>query len=123
MTPDCERDIERMCQAALDRPIAERSAFLAEACDGDEALRREVESLLTQAGAASSFLKTPALAVAAQLMGAAGPTLLAGQQIGPYTILSALGSGGMGEVYRARDTKLNRDVALKVLPDAFASRP
>ena len=112
-----------MCQAALDRPIAERSAFLAEACDGDEALRREVESLVTQAGVASSFLKTPALAVAAQLMGAAGPTLAAGQQIGPYTILSALGSGGMGEVYRARDTKLNRDVALKVLPDTFASDP
>ena len=67
MTPDRERDIERMCQAALECPVAERAGFLAEACGDDAALRREVESLLAQAGAASSFLETPALAAAAQL--------------------------------------------------------
>ena len=49
--------------------------------------------------------------------------LSAGTKLGPYEILAALGAGGMGEVYRARDTKLNRDVALKILPDAFASDP
>ena len=49
--------------------------------------------------------------------------LTTGTRLGPYEILSALGAGGMGEVYRARDTKLNRDVALKILPDAFAADP
>src|ERR671927_517261 len=46
-----------------------------------------------------------------------------GVRLGPYEILSAIGAGGMGEVYRARDTKLNRDVALKILPETFASDP
>ena len=84
MTPDRERDLERICQAALDRPLAERDALLDEACDGDQALRREVELLLAQAVAASSFLETPVLAAAAaQLRGNNGPALAVGRQVGP----------------------------------------
>ena len=50
-------------------------------------------------------------------------TIAAGIRLGPYEILSALGAGGMGEVYRARDTKLDRDVAIKILPEVFAADP
>jgi len=87
------------------------------------ALRREVEALLAADGEAGSLIETPAYAVAAPLMvGGDAPTLL-GKTIGHYQIISLLGKGGMGEVYRARDTKLGRDVAIKVLPDAFATDP
>jgi Tol biopolymer transport system component len=123
VNPDRERAIERICQEALDRPRGERATFLAEACGGDEDLRREVERLLAQESAASAFLATPALAVAAHQIGHGGDALRAGQQIGSYTILSSLGAGGMGEVYRARDTKLGRDVAIKVLQPTFAADP
>ena len=81
MTPDRERDLERICQAALERSATDRARFLVEACGGDEVLRSEVESLLAQTGAASSFLETPMLAAAAQAMGAAGSALAVGQQI------------------------------------------
>jgi serine/threonine protein kinase len=56
-------------------------------------------------------------------VGAGDMTLTPGSRLGPYDVLERLGVGGMGEVYRARDSKLNRDVALKILPEAFASDP
>jgi len=109
--------IERLFQEALERPDAEREAFLRAACDGDDDLRREVESLLANERGAA-FLSTPALAMADQEpMGRS----LTGQRLGPYTVGQLLGAGGMGEVYRARDTKLDRDVAIKILPRAFVS--
>ena len=88
-----------------------RAAFLAAACDGDEALRQEIETLLASHERAGSFLETPAVVFDDSL-----PSRnLEGQRIGVYQITARIGAGGMGEVYRARDTKLERDVAIKVL--------
>ena len=123
MTPERWELIERLFYAALARHATERAAFLVEECAGDLALRQEVESLLAQEGVTEGFLSVPTAEASAKAMaGDVGPPLI-GQQLGSYTIQSLLGAGGMGEVYRALDTKLGRDVAIKVLPRAFTSDP
>ena len=116
------RQIDDVCHAALDLPEHERSAFLAAACKDDDELRQEVELLLSHAPRAERFLATPITAVAAEIFDEE-PELLVGRQIGPHRILSLLGAGGMGEVYRARDTKLGRDVAIKVVPNPLLALP
>jgi serine/threonine protein kinase len=94
--------------------------FVAEACGEDTDLRREVDSLLARASDADDFLN----GVAADVIGAATEKgRLVGERIGPYAIDCCLGAGGMGEVYRARDGKLDRDVAIKILPQAIAADP
>jgi len=122
---DAERRqrIEELCHAALDYPADERPAFVAAACEDDETLRQDVEALLSYAKTAERFLATPIGVVAAHVLGDDARPSLVGLHIGSHTILSLLGAGGMGEVYRARDSKLDRDVAIKVLPEAFLAVP
>src|SRR5712692_134608 len=113
------QQIERMYHAALEREESQRAAYLHEVCAGDDDLRREVESLLAQEKRGDGFLESPAIEVAARAMAKDSGQLLKGRQLGSYKIVSLLGVGGMGEVYQARDSKLSRDVAIKVLPAAF----
>ena len=89
--------------------------FLDRACADDAELRGEVEALLACETAAGEFIETPALAIAAELLSRAPGADLVGRQLGPYAVAARLGSGAMGDVYRARDTRLHRDVALKVM--------
>src|SRR5437867_5004528 len=106
---------------ARERTPAERDAFLARACAHDPTLRREVESLLAQPPA--GVLGTPVAALVADLVAPPAPRLAPGSSVGPYRIERLLAVGGMGEVYRAFDTTLGRDVAIKILPRHFTADP
>ena len=116
MNRELWRQVDRIFAAALERPPEERNAFLDQACAGDDRLRREVESLIAN-DSAEDFLEQPVSGAAARLILASTPRLLAGQSIGPYEIVEAIGAGGMGEVYRAHDRRLNRPIALKLLAE------
>ena len=108
--------MKQIFQSALDRAPQERSAFVREACADDGDVRTEVESLLRAHQEAGRFAES---GLGIEDLGFD----VIGRDIGTYRILSQLGAGGMGEVYRARDTKLGRDVAIKILPRLFTSDP
>jgi eukaryotic-like serine/threonine-protein kinase len=117
------RQIERLYDEALELDAAERDAFLAHASNGDEALRREVRSLLDYETAADRFLEKPALVEAARSIAADTRPPLSGRRIAGYDVIDLVGAGGMGEVYRARDGRLGREVAFKVLEPTIAADP
>jgi eukaryotic-like serine/threonine-protein kinase len=111
LTVDRQRRVQKIFQDALDTPASERSRFLDDACADDPSLKPDVEQLIRSFEAAGSFLESsPA-------------SSLAGRVFGSYQIKTLLGSGGMGQVYLASDSKLKRDVAIKVLPSEFCSDP
>jgi serine/threonine protein kinase len=112
--------VKRIHQSALDIDPPERAAFVEESCGGDETLRREVQSLLTHAAEAESFLERPAVDIAPRPPGESHDAALVGRALSHYQVLSLLGAGGMGEVYLARDPRLDRTVALKILPGELA---
>jgi predicted ATPase/serine/threonine protein kinase len=112
MNSDRWKQVDSLLQAVLQRPPGERDAFLRQACAGDQALERELRSRLTSHQQPGSFLENPALDAAA---------LAPGAKLGAYEIVAALGAGGMGEVYRARDVRLERGVAIKILPAALSA--
>ena len=116
MTADRWAQIEAIVIDALERPASVRSAYLDDACAGDEALRREVEALIGYDSAGESFLEQPALEEAARITAADESAAATDCHIAGYAMSSLLGAGGMGEVYRARDVRLERDVAIKVVP-------
>src|SRR4030095_8525457 len=119
MTPERWQTERLVLNEALEREPDERGRFLAEACSGDESLRQEVEALVMAHEQAGSFLDVPAIASAS----AATQTILnSGETLGPYRILGLLGTGGMGEVHLATDTRLDRKVAIKVCREQFSGR-
>jgi Tol biopolymer transport system component len=120
MTPERWKRIEALYRAARSRPSAERASFLIDSCHDDESLRCEVESLLNESVSDDGFLGS---AAAARIVSESRPATMSGQTLGGYHLQALLGAGGMGEVYRARDTKLGRDVAIKVLPRAMTADP
>ena len=120
MNPQRLKQIEDLYHAARELSLNDRDAFIEKSCGDDQELRQELESLLAVKKSSNNFLDTPPLSLAAEMFSQTERRLnLVGQEISHYKIIRLLGAGGMGEVYLAEDTKLHRQIALKVLTSQF----
>lgn len=119
MTPERWQQVKHIFYAALEQPAEQRAAFLDQACAGDEDLQKEIASLLAAHEQPAEIIDEPVFKVAAEVLDAGQPESLIGRSLGAYQIIRQIGRGGMGEVYLAKDTRLGRRVALKLLPAHF----
>src|SRR5215469_11475496 len=125
MTPERWQEVRELLEGAMQLEPLRRLAYLERHCSDDPSLQRDVDSILAvEHELRASFLESPAIAhLTPDQNTAASSGRTPGMKLGPYEIQSLLGAGGMGEVYRARDTRLDRTVALKVLPVLLSSDP
>lgn len=123
ITQDRWQRIKEIFHSARDRTPAERLDFVNEVCGDDESMREEVETLLAADAGNDDFLSAPAYEFAAGILASEASEFSAGQRVGRYTILCALGAGGMGQIYLAQDTVLGRKIALKLISPEFATDP
>jgi eukaryotic-like serine/threonine-protein kinase len=115
MSTERWQQLDRVFIEAIQRPAAERSGFIEDACRSDAALKAEALALLAASDDSSEFMATSALEYLAKTVAAGGWSLEAGERVGVYTVLNRLGAGASGEVWRARDERLGRDVAIKIV--------
>ena len=113
VTPEHHERVGRLFRDALELPAGERTSFLSTSCHGDAALQREVESLLSYEAVGHAAIDGSAMEAVGRAMAVEQSHSWVGRQVSHYRVLSRLGGGGMGEVFRARDTRLDRFVASK----------